>query len=107
MRPMDSPIAGASPVMLGILGILMATLKLTWKNKKFLLSITVLVLPPFTMLSLENKFPVFILMSDVASKESLLLFNGNDQSKTENALTGLQNYFRVLVGLELCFFIAD
>ena len=72
----------------------------------FLLSITILVLPPFTMLSLGNKFLVFILMSNVASKEALLLFDGNDQSKTKNALAGIQNDFRVLVGLELCFFIA-
>ncbi|KAJ8617222.1 hypothetical protein MRB53_013408 [Persea americana] len=106
MQPMDSPIAGASPVMLGILGILMAALKLTWKNKKFMLSITVLVLPPFTLLSLGNKFLVFILMSDVASKEALLLFDGNDQSKTEHALAGIQKDFRILVGLELCFLIA-
>lgn len=106
MQPMDSPIARASPVMLGIIGILMEALKLTWKNKKFLLSITLLVLPPFTMLSLGNKFLVFILMSDVASKEALLALDGNDQSKTEHALAGIQKDIRFLVGLELCFFIA-
>lgn len=106
MQPMDSPIAGASPVMLGILGILMEALKLTWKNKKFLLLITLLVLPPFTILSLGSSFFVFFLMSVVASKEALLSLDGNDQSKTKQALAGIQKDFRVLVGIELCFFIA-
>lgn len=106
MQPMDSPIAGASPIMLGILGILREALKLTWKNKKFLLSITLFVLPPFTILSLGNNFLVFLLMSDVASKEALLSLDGNDQSKTKHALAGIQKDFRILVGIELCFFIA-
>lgn len=106
MQPMDSPMAGVFPNMLGILGILREAFKVTWKNKKFLLSITLLVLPPFTMLSMVNNFLVKTLMLVVASIEAILSSEDNDQSRTEHAFVGIRRDFRVLLGLELCSLIA-
>ncbi|XP_058113319.1 uncharacterized protein LOC131256444 [Magnolia sinica] len=86
-------------------GIIKESSKLTWKNKKLMFSLTLIMIPPYTILALFNDTLVNRLMKGLDSNASPFCPEPCDPSLQNTSLDQIGKSLRILAALEFgCLF---